>query len=165
MPAGATFEPIATTTLTSNTNTVSFTGIPNTYTDLLILARCAYQGFGSGDMNIQFNSDTGNNYATTRLLNSGGSAISNTSVNRANINSGECGLAFTILEVHIFSYTASVFKNVFTSGINPASTDNGYWTAGSWRNTSAITSVQVRAEVSPTWQAGSTFTLYGITGA
>jgi len=165
MPAGATFEPIATSTLLTNTNTVSFTNIPNTYTDLLILARCAYQSFGSGDMNIQFNSDTGNNYGTTRLLNSGTGAISNTSTNRANVNSGECGSAFTVVEVHILSYTASVFKNVFTSGINPGGIDNGYWTMGAWRNTSAITSVQIRAEISPTWQAGSTFTLYGISGA
>lgn len=165
MPAGATFEPIATTTVASATNQVSFTSIPSTYTDLLIVALCSYNGAGSGDLNIQFNSDTANNYSATRLLNVGTTASSATQPNRANVLSGEAGVARTALEIHILSYASSVFKNVIISGICPSTGTNGCWTTGSWRSTSAVTSVQIRAESTPQWAVGSTFTLYGITGA
>ena len=37
MAAGATYEPISTTTLGSNTNTVSFTSISSAYTDLIFV--------------------------------------------------------------------------------------------------------------------------------
>ena len=58
MAAGATYEPIATTTLGSATNSVNFTSIPSTYTDLLLIGdfTCSANGTNAG---VYFNSSTG----------------------------------------------------------------------------------------------------------
>ena len=40
----ATYEPIATTTLTSTQSSVDFTSISGSYTDLIVVANAAYSG-------------------------------------------------------------------------------------------------------------------------
>jgi hypothetical protein len=161
----ATFEPIATTTVGTATNMVSFTSIPSTYTDLLLIAACKYNA-GGGDLNLQFNSDTGNNYSSVRLLSVGSSASCDVSVNRSNIQSTDTGTNTTTVEAHILNYrNTGIYKNVLINAAGPASSQNAGYVCGSWRNTSAITRVDVRAESTPQWAVGSTFTLYGILGA
>ena len=62
MAAGRTYTPIATTTLGSATNTLTFNSIPSTYTDLVII--CNYSQ--NGDMlQGRFNSDTSTNSSTS----------------------------------------------------------------------------------------------------
>jgi len=71
MAAGATYEPIATTTVSnSSTSTVTFSSISGTYTDLIIIGN-----LGSETTNafpyLQFNGDTGSNYSYTQLYGNG----------------------------------------------------------------------------------------------
>ena len=65
MAAGATYYPIATTTLSSATNSVSFSSISGSYTDIVIVFNGAASTSGV-TCNVQFNSDTGTNYSTTQ---------------------------------------------------------------------------------------------------
>lgn len=62
MAAGATYEKIATNTLSSNTQTVAFGSIPQTYTDLVIVIE------GSATSSADFTLKVGNNSIGTNTL-------------------------------------------------------------------------------------------------
>jgi hypothetical protein len=166
MPAGATYEPIATTTVSGTTNAINFNSIPSTYTDLRLVL------FATSNANINaymtFNSDSAANYSVTYLMGDGTSASSSrlssqydiklttsTAINNGSVN---------LFTVDIFSYAGSTNK----TALKVQSSDrNG---AGAvdravilWRNTAALTSIQISSGSSLT--TGTTATLYGIKAA
>jgi hypothetical protein len=70
MAAGATYEPIATTTLGTATSSFTFSSIPATYTDLRLVI-----GWVSGtNPRIRFNSDTATSYSQTAMYGDGTAA-------------------------------------------------------------------------------------------
>ena len=70
----ATYDPIATTTLGSAASTITFSSIPNTFTDLrLVLFGVTLNATGTYNQ-IRFNNDTGTNYSWTQLLGNGSAA-------------------------------------------------------------------------------------------
>jgi hypothetical protein len=165
MPASNTYEPIATTTLTSAVPSVTFGSIPQTYTDLIIVQNSI--GTVSNDsVNLQFNSDTGSNYSVTRLTGNGSAAASNRYSNQPSLQIGDyqqTSSEFAIYTAHIMNYSNSTTNKTVLSRSNTAS----QWVAlmvGLWRNTAAITSIRLLPG-SGNFSAGSTFTLYGIKAA
>ena len=166
MPAGPTYEPIATTTLGSATATVTFSSIPGTYTDLVLVANSKTSYSGSADaMTISFNGDTtGSNYSTTRMGGEGSGTGFSDRYSGLYLF-GWTGTNFGATIGHINNYkNTSVYKTVLVN-----SKSNGtYGVAGVlatlWRNTNAITSLVV-SDVSGNFQIGSMFTLYGIAAA
>jgi hypothetical protein len=66
MPAGGTYEPIATNTLSSSQGTVTFASISASYTDLVLIT-VAKLASGTSGMKLRFNSDSGANYGNTYL--------------------------------------------------------------------------------------------------
>jgi len=155
----ATYEKIATTTLGSATATVTFNTISGAYTDLVLI------GNGSASagvtLGVRFNSDAGNNYSNTNMYGSGSSAISgrDTSVNQAYFTNWYSTFDGTI-NMNIQNYSNSTtYKTAIVRGGNAG---NYIWASALlWRSTSAITSIQLRAD-GVTFSIGSTFTLYGI---
>jgi hypothetical protein len=63
MAAGNTYEAIATQTLGSAAASVTFSSIPGTYTDLVIVCTPLRVTAGAEELVFQFNSDTGSNYS------------------------------------------------------------------------------------------------------
>jgi len=164
-----TYEPIATTTLGSAAASVSFTSISGTYTDLVLICSPAQTTAGQGDIYIQFNSDTGNNYSSTALYGSGSAAGSTRQSNVNGIRPEYYGYPDTTIGqtttiVHIFNYSNSTTYKTALARANAASTGTDA-VAGLWRNMAAITSMTVLMNASATFKSGSTFTLYGIKAA
>jgi len=85
----ATYEPIATTTLTGGTS-YTFTSIPATYTDLVLVVNAATAS-GSSNLAMQFNADTGSNYSFTRIFGNGSSASSSRAANVTDNYIGDIG--------------------------------------------------------------------------
>lgn len=168
MAAGATYEPIATTTLGSAASTITFSSIPSTYTDLRIVLT-ETQTSGTWPY-LQFNTDTGTNYSFTALLGSGSAASSFANTTGTFINfSGSNSLSTTIpafISIDIFSYAGSTYKTCLTTLSND---QNGSgWvtdTVGLWRSTAAINKVVFKMAGGGSFAAGSTATLYGIKAA
>ena len=166
MPAGNTYEAIATTTLVSD-GSVSFSSIPQTYTDLVLVfnGKLSSGTTGYNNVTFTFNSDTSSVYSRTRVQGDGSSAgsIRDANVNRHDIfipNNGESGFSTSIINIMNYSNTTT-FKTalwrdslVVTGGLVVA------W-VGLWRSTSAISSIQFPN----TFKAGSSFSLYGIKAA
>jgi hypothetical protein len=78
-----TYEPIATYTLPSNQANYTFTSIPATYTDLVLVA--AGQVSSAVSIACQVNGDTANNYSVTELYGDGSSAGSTRNSSNAQV--------------------------------------------------------------------------------
>jgi hypothetical protein len=160
----ATYEKIATTTLGSNSSTITFSGISGSYTDLRLVLVAKFNAAGR-EVRMTFNSDTGTNYSRTFIQGEGTTATSFRSSNRANldiISNGGSDTQFSLTTVDVFSYAGSTNKTCLYSGALDAN-GSGYVNAcvGLWRSTSAITSITLTTS-SDLLVTGTTATLYGI---
>lgn len=158
-----TYEPIATQTLGSAAASVIFGSIPQTYTDLVLVANGAESA--NQYVAIRFNNDTGSNYSQTRLYGDGTSAFSDrqTSVNFGRLSVGDPTNRFLMIaSLHNYA-NSTTFKN-WLSRTNTANNMVGA-VIGLYRSTSAITTIEVLTVTADTFVVGSTFTLYGIKAA
>lgn len=162
-----TYEPIATQTLGSATNQVTFSSIPGTYTDLILVQVGGFNP-GAGDVYIRFNGDTGNNYSLTALSGSGTAASSTRESNVSRILLDVYGYPTSGISnriVQIMNYSNTTTNKTLLSRANNAATGVDA-IVGLWRSTSAITSIDLYAWTSTyKFDTGSTFTLYGIKSA
>jgi hypothetical protein len=156
----ATYEKIATTTLGSATNTVTFTSIASTYTDIRLIYAgnnsvnsTAYLQVGNGSV------DTGNNYSFTYLYGSGAAASSGRSSNSNSIFLTDLRTGGSMVDINIFSYAGSTYKTILATGGDADVDVNS--SVGLWRNTSAINYVSIFTTTG-NFTVGSMFTLYGI---
>lgn len=158
----ATYEPIATTTLSSAATTITFSSIPGTYTDLRLVASCV---FVSGtQVRIRFNSDTGSNYSRTLILGDGTSAISDRNSNQSTYTPSRDPFSSNqLFTFDIFSYAGSTNKSLLSTASQDANgSGNIVNGVGLWRNTGAITSIDFFSADANTLASGTTVTLYGI---
>jgi hypothetical protein len=165
MAAGNTYTQIASTTLGSAAATVTFSSIPSTYTDLVLICDTK-ASTGTPNNRMQVNSDTGTNYSQTVLAGNGTTATSaryssntfiyvdyyatNDTTNNKN----------TIIQFMNYANT-STYKTFLSRANNAAAGTDAI--VGLWRSTSAINSITVYATAN--WVSGATFNLYGITAA
>ena len=166
MAAGATYEPIATTTLASAAATITFSSITSAYTDLRLVL-VSSDGVGSS-ITVRFNGDTATNYSKTGLYGNGTAASSTRASSQTQINLTANATPTTTLGdvqyiTHIFNYAnATTYKTVLHRGDRASAGTEAI--VGLWRSTSAITSIVIKPS-SGSWDTGSTFTLYGIKAA
>lgn len=156
----ATYQPLQSTVLTSATSSVTFSNIPPDYTDLVVVVN------GSQNANqftaIRFNNDTASNYSQSRLMGTGsvGDFDRQTSVTFGRYGAGNItNNSVGIINIMNYSNTTTYKTWISRSSIpnDMVSTVNGLW-----RSFNAINSVTLLTTTSDTWNAGSTFDLYGI---
>jgi len=159
-----TYEPIATTTLGSATNTTTFSSISGSYTDLILVVGA----IATGDLqiNCRVNGDTGTNYSTTYLAGNGTSAASSRQSNATFMGTDyyfslTTNGGATILQFQ--NYSNSTTYKTMLSRSNAADKGTNA-TVSLWRNTAAITSITLYTTAN-NFNTGSTFTLYGIKAA
>ena len=163
----ATYDPIATQTLVSAAASITFSSIPATYTDLVLIIIPAATT-GNPDINLQFNSDTASNYSVTSLSGNGSAASSTrastqTSIKIDQIATLDGTLGNSNYIVNVMNYSNTTTNKTVINRTNRAGV--GVDAAiGLYRSTSAISSIDVKAS-SSTFIIGSTFTLYGIKAA
>lgn len=151
----ATYEPIATTTASG---AVTFSSIPSTYTDLILIVK---NSSASGGINntIRVNGDTGTNYSSTQVYASSG-APGSLRTSNASSSWGGIGGADSITIIQFMNYSnTTTYKTWIGRGSGP----NNYITmdVDLWRSTAAINSIYIDSGAA----AGSTFTLYGVKAA
>ena len=161
----ATYEPIATTTLGSTQASYTFSSIPSTYTDLVIVCGNLLYVTGDDDAFVRFNGDTGTNYSWTQLNGSGTAATSNRGTSTTGIRSINGmdvtpNTSTTIINIQNYSNSTT-----YKTTISRHSTRFAGAFVGLWRNTAAITSVTIINLGAGGFGSGSTFTLYGIKAA
>jgi hypothetical protein len=159
----STYTPIASQTLGSAVNSVTFSSIPQGYTDLIIVTNV--KSTSTENMSMIFNSDTGSNYSRTVLSGNGSAAASARQSSVTSIGTDYNGYfdgsdfnqAKTI-QVMNYSNSTTFKTSLIRSNRAQSGTDA---IVGLWRNTNAITSITLGAN-SLNFVSGSTFSLYGI---
>jgi len=154
----ATYDCIATTTLSSAAATVTFSSISASFTDLVLVVNGTWSGTNNFQaITLVFNSDTGANYSRTVLQGDGSSASSSRE------STGNWGIIASDQSnsiLHIMNYSnTTTYKTVVSRGSSA-----GYIVravVGLWRSTSAINSVEVKT-ASNNFNSGTSLTLYGI---
>lgn len=164
----ATYEPIATTTLSSNQATVTF-GASNTlsqaYTDLILVVTGKSASGTNLDFGFRFNGDTGTNYSRTYLYGNGTSAASGRDTSAtyiANLVLDSTNISVNINHFMNYSNTTTYKSVLFKYGLASYATGSHI---GLWRNTNAITQIDCLNLSGTNFASGSTFTLYGIKAA
>jgi hypothetical protein len=152
-----TYTALANITLGSSASSVTFSSIPATYRDLVLV----FDGTSSVGINgsVYFNSDTtAANYPYVRMNGNG----STTSSNSGNNIWFDFQTSRSMVRVQIMDYSATdKHKTALSRWDNPSSVVGA--TAIRWANTAAITSLQVKdTNNAATFAAGTTFALYGI---
>ena len=162
----ATYEPIATNTLGSAAADVTFSSIPATYTDLVIVYQ-ALAATGNPDMTAQLNGDTGSNYSATRLTGNGTAASSARYSTQTFCRFDEFAAATTTAAtmgvISVMNYSNATTYKTLISRSNQAGLGVETF-VNLWRSTAAITSIKL-AFTSGNIAAGAVFTLYGIKAA
>ena len=162
----STYTPIATQTLGSAAASVTFSSIPSTYTDLIVVINGAVTS-GTANCNFQLNGDTSTNYSRTALSGTGSAANSSRFTGSAYGMINDYGYLDTTYRTNMLAQfmnysNATTFKTVLARSNN---SDNGTAaTVTLWRSTAAISTIYLYAS-SSTFITGSTFTLYGIKAA
>lgn len=161
-----TYEPIATTTTGGGTTSYTFSSIPNSYTDLILVSNLR-AGTATSSYSLRINSDSGSNYSNTILY---GSSSGSSSTRYSSQTSA-------YLSYWGFPTTASTFATTITEFLNYSNTttnktflsknafasDGIDTTIGLWRSTNAIDSITVYA--GNTFASGCVLSLYGIKAA
>ena len=165
-----TYESIATQTLGSAAASVTFSSIPSTYTDLVLIINTS-NSVSTNQPYIQFNADTSGsstNYSTTSLRGDGSSAASGRHTNQfawfpvPGPGVGTNG-NFEPWLVNIMNYSnTTTFKTGLSRFNNAASIVSA--NAHLWRSTAAISTITITME-SGNFNTSSTFSLYGIKNA
>jgi hypothetical protein len=159
----STYEPIATQTLSSNAASVTFSSIPATYTDLVLVLN-TITSTSSEYMSINLNSDTGSNYSRTSVSGNGTSAMSGRGSNETVGYIGAETYGTNSLKyngrVNFMNYANTTTYKTFLTRANHVNLGTEA-IVGLWRSTSAINTIKVNSN----FASGSTFTLYGIKAA
>ena len=164
------FESIATTTVgASPVSSISFTSIPATFTHLQI----RYSALNSlaDNHKMQFNSDTASNYSWHELYGDGTAAAAASGSNQTFIKASYAGTttaSFTngiIIDILDYANTNKYKTTRSLAGVSiNAAGGYSFLRTGNWRNTAAITSIQI-TPITGNFTQYSSFALYGIKGA
>jgi hypothetical protein len=156
----ATYTALANITLGSAAATVTFSSIPATYRDLVLV----FNGTRTGNNNVYFrvNGDTGSNYTGVLAGGNGSTTSSNTT------SGTEWLLAYVGLDVDVsimavlnfMDYSATDKHKTALARMNQPATHT-VMSAHRWANNAAINQITILAGNNG-YGAGSNFALYGI---
>jgi hypothetical protein len=165
-----TYEPILTYTLPGDTTAQTLSGIPNTYTDLIITVSTAAQTGSSNGLRYYFNGqNTGGTYDVThgygRVSGAFGARETNLDINSSAWQSAPgVTLGSSFYQFHIMNYTSAWYKPTITNVYQSETTQDVELSVSNWRNTAVINSVtfQTSAGSGNQLKAGTVFTIIGI---
>jgi hypothetical protein len=161
----STYEKIATTTLGSDTASITFSSITGTYTDLVISLVAGQSATLNDAFQVRFNGDSGTNYSDTIMF---GDGTNDDSARQSTVNSyrdfGDLG-GTAITSQFIFNFmnysNTTTYKTILTR-FDSLQKSRTMANVGLWRNTAAITSIEFSFTGSDQFKAGTTATVYGI---
>jgi hypothetical protein len=162
---------IADITVASPVTSVTFSSIPQGYTDLKVVASSrgalaqVYDTFW-----MQFNNSTPNYSPTTptiRVIQGSGASVSSSAyAGLQTLQNGATATAssFGTAEFYIPNYTGNTFKSISVDAATETNGTTAYLNllAALWSNTSAITSITLFPASGSTITTNSTFALYGV---
>lgn len=161
MAAGSTYTPIATTTLASTTANYTFSSIPSSYTDLILVAQAKNPTAGD---NLVYNlNGATSGYSNTRVIGNGSTATSSKTTNFPVALVGNVATEWGTFITHFMNYSNTTTYKSFITRCSYASAETQE-SINLYQSTSAISSIKISMS-DQSFSAGTTFTLYGIAAA
>jgi hypothetical protein len=166
------YDSLANVTLSATASSITFSGIPSGYKHLQIrISAQTNRASGLSDCQIQLNGDTGSNYSWHSLVGSGSAASASAGTSTAFMvlgsnsipSSGSQANIYNGLVIDVLDYAnTNKYKTLRGLGGDDAN-GSGYVSlnSGSWRNTSAITSIVIYPDTG-SMNTYSSFALYGV---
>ena len=156
-----TYRALANITLGTAASSVTFSSIPATFRDLVVV----FIGKGSTTLQgrIRLNGDTGSNYTYIRMSGSGSATSSATATGTSGFVSAIAQATTTgdlQMDINIMDYSATD-KHKTIIGRAGAAANGAEAFVNRWANTAAVTSVQILTSTG-NWAIGTTVALYGI---
>lgn len=170
-----TFEVISSQTLNTNTSTISFNSIPQTYTDLVLRITTRSSSSAQPDwIYLTSNSNTGSIYSWVRIQSNGSASSAARQAATTPVASGasyfgfitgtsDTADSFASVEMYIPSYTNSTYsKQVSVHSITTNNATLSYQNlyANLIGSSAAISSISLSAQGN--FVSGSSFILYGV---
>lgn len=177
--AATSYESIATVTVgAGGSSSITFSSIPSTYKHLQIRAigkNTNTSGAGT-NLNLIFNSDSGANYSYHSVYGDGATATATSGTSTSLMWIGHTTTSatssptatniFAPLVTDILDYAdTNKYKTIRTLNGNDTNSTAGYifFNSGSWRSTSAVTSITL-SNATANFAQYSSFALYGVKG-
>ena len=161
MPAGVTYNCLATATSSGSSSSVVFSSISQSYTDLILVLSGKMATVSYFD--VQFNGDTGSNYAFVRMIGFGTTVYTD---RYNNFSSWQPNLSETqgtcVITMNNYSNTTTYKSGIFRDSNASQGVESSI---GLWKNTSAISTITISNGGAGNIPAGTNFTLYGIAAA
>jgi hypothetical protein len=154
--------PLQSIVLTDSTSTITFSNIPQNYTDLVLVGN-VFAGSSAFEVRLRLNGDTSSSYSSIWLE---GNGTTPTSGREVTTSIPLCyGPGSTVLPTtqitNIVNYSnTTTYKSISTDSASATANVINY--QGVWRNTSAINSITLNLTSGRTYYAGTTFDLYGV---
>ena len=157
-PPVPTYVALATETLSGTDASITFSSIPATYRDLVLVINATTTA--NAPVGVYINGDSGSNYSAVRAYgNIDGAYSQSVSGNYLDFDFGSTD-GNNMWFLNFMDYSATDKHKTVLIKANQNAADVTMW-ASRWANTSAITSLECFTSGS-TWTVGSTFSLYGI---
>jgi hypothetical protein len=153
-----TYTPLATVTLGASASSVTFSSIPATYRDIVVI----FGGSNSSANNLQlrFNADSGSNYSFVYAEGNGSVTESGAFTSQTTSFIGNIGTGQNAVVAQVMDYSATDKHKTTISRSNRPDA-NVQMSASRWANTAAITSIEVRV-AGGTIDTASVLSIYGI---
>lgn len=166
---------IASVTASGGETSLSFTSIPSTYKHLQVrvIYRDTASAVGAATATVNFNNDSGANYAFHQVRGNGSTVNAFSYTSRNNMSMQDFGIlagsgtnifGAGIMDIVDYASTSKYKTAKMFGGQNANSSSTSYEmsiSSGVWMSTSAITSMTFGAGYTA-FAAGSTFSLYGV---
>jgi len=154
----------------SGASSITFTNIPSTYAHLQV--RLMSINASAQSVIMQFNGDTGSNYAKHSLNGNGVSALGQGFSGQSYFNVQGYRVAgstpnpvVAVVDILDYSNTNKYTTTRMLSGFDANGSGEVSLNSGLWMNTAAVSSILIRLESSGTINQYSQFALYGIKAA
>ena len=155
-----TYEPIATASGTGSNTTFSFTSIPATYTDLILVINGSLNT--GNNTRMRFNNNSGSNYSMTVIAGDGSSASSYRDGSQTAFSyPGYYDTAMGMNIIHVMNYSNTTTYKTFIQRNSKAS-NQAQAAVGLWTQTAAINQIDFYTASGGTWTTSTNATLYGI---
>lgn len=168
----ATYNLITSNTLSSTAASITFSSIPQTYTDLILKTSTRNNDAGwTGVYLITLNNDTATNYSTTYYYGEGSNALSGADLSVSNFNemrgtgNGATASTYCNFELYLANYTTTsnkILYSTLTTEGNSTSNVMVMGVANLYEGSSGISSITIANQSSLVFSTDSSFYLYGI---
>jgi hypothetical protein len=159
----STYKVIESKNVSSGTASVTFSSIPQTYDDLILISRPVLLAVNNENVEMTFNGDTSNNYFEETIYLQTNTRGMDYTPSLPHLRINYAGTEPFFSRINIMGYKQTTFRKA----ILLQKQDRAYCMlrGALWNNTSAITSITIKPSGTSQFDTGTVFTLFGIAGA